>query len=301
MADRLDVLPDDRALVEIGGHEVGGRPGELHAPLPRLVVGLGPLEPRQERVVDVDDPGRVATAEVVTEHLHVAGEHHRVDLEAFHEIDQGALGLGLGVDRDGDVLVGDAVTLDQLAEVGVVRDHHRDVDREVTAAVAIEQVEEAVIELRHHDQRPPPLVLPADTQHATDIRRGVGQTVGDLRRVLDRRLEAGPDTEGRGDGVAVLGVLEDVGVEADQRAGDGGNDALAVGALQRQDVDRHPVSLELSSRRGATAAPARHGAPGRAAVRRGGAARAPAARPEARRRRRPGSTRPGCRTGWPGS
>ena len=56
VVDPHDVLLDDRPLVEVRGHVVRGRPDELDAPRERLVVGLGALERRQERVVDVDHP-----------------------------------------------------------------------------------------------------------------------------------------------------------------------------------------------------------------------------------------------------
>ena len=56
VVDPQHVLLDDRALVEVGGDVVGGRADQLDAALERLVVGLGALEARQERVVDVDDP-----------------------------------------------------------------------------------------------------------------------------------------------------------------------------------------------------------------------------------------------------
>ena len=55
VADALDVLLDDRAFVEIGGDVMRGGADQLDAALIGLVVGLGALEGRQERVVDVDD------------------------------------------------------------------------------------------------------------------------------------------------------------------------------------------------------------------------------------------------------
>ena len=45
------------------GHVVGGGPDELDAAVVGLVVGLGALEPGQERVVDVDGPARAAAAQ----------------------------------------------------------------------------------------------------------------------------------------------------------------------------------------------------------------------------------------------
>jgi hypothetical protein len=44
MRDALDVLLDDRSLIEIRRNLVGRRPDQLHPALVRLMVGLGPLE-----------------------------------------------------------------------------------------------------------------------------------------------------------------------------------------------------------------------------------------------------------------
>ncbi len=54
VVDANHVLLDDRALVEVGRHVVGGGADQLHAAGVCLVVGLGALEARQEGVVDVD-------------------------------------------------------------------------------------------------------------------------------------------------------------------------------------------------------------------------------------------------------
>src|SRR4051794_38440411 len=54
MADALDVLVDDRTLVEVARDVMGGGADQLHAALMSLVIGLCTLETRQERVVDID-------------------------------------------------------------------------------------------------------------------------------------------------------------------------------------------------------------------------------------------------------
>src|SRR6185295_13668113 len=58
MADRLDILMDDRPFIQIGGDEVRGRADHLDPARMRLVVGLGALEPRQEAMMDVDAAAR---------------------------------------------------------------------------------------------------------------------------------------------------------------------------------------------------------------------------------------------------
>ena len=58
VADALDVLFDDRPLVEIGGDEMRRRPDQLDAARMGLVIGLRALEAGQERVVNVDARAR---------------------------------------------------------------------------------------------------------------------------------------------------------------------------------------------------------------------------------------------------
>ncbi len=61
MVDPFDILLDNRALIEIGGHIVGGGPNDFHAAGVGLRIGLRALKARQERMVDVDGtpgPGR---------------------------------------------------------------------------------------------------------------------------------------------------------------------------------------------------------------------------------------------------
>src|SRR5258707_1107158 len=54
MADALDVLIDDRALIEVAGDVMRGGADQLDAALVRLVIRPRALETRQKRVMDVD-------------------------------------------------------------------------------------------------------------------------------------------------------------------------------------------------------------------------------------------------------
>ena len=65
--------------------------------------------------------------EVVGEHLHVAREHHEVDVVLLHDLAQHLLGLRLGLGGHRDVVEGDAVRRHQRLEVTVVRDDGGDV------------------------------------------------------------------------------------------------------------------------------------------------------------------------------
>ncbi len=92
VAGPCHVLLDDRALIEVRRHVVRRRPDELDPALVRLGVGARPLEGRQERVVDVDDAPVQSLAQGGGEDLHVAGQHHQLDVEGVHQPQQ--LGLG---------------------------------------------------------------------------------------------------------------------------------------------------------------------------------------------------------------
>lgn len=106
-----DFLLNDGALIQHCRDVMGGGANDLHTAGMRLVVRLGALEGRQERMVDVDGaPGQVV-AEVVGKHLHVAREHNEFDVELRHQREQLRLGVGLGVRGDRDVIKGDAVKL----------------------------------------------------------------------------------------------------------------------------------------------------------------------------------------------
>jgi len=81
------VLLDDGTLIEVSGDVVSGRTNELDPTLVSLVVGLGALEPWQERVVDIDHASREGAAQIVRQHLHVARENHKVDLVRIDELE----------------------------------------------------------------------------------------------------------------------------------------------------------------------------------------------------------------------
>ena len=52
---RHGALDDDRAGVELRGHEMHGDAAHLHAVRERLLLGVKPGKRRQERRMDVDD------------------------------------------------------------------------------------------------------------------------------------------------------------------------------------------------------------------------------------------------------
>ena len=159
------------------------------------------------------------------------------------QLEEAGVGLGPRRRRHRQVLEGDPVAGDQVAQVGMVRHHHGDVDGQLPRPPAVEEVDQAVVVLRHHDQHPLALVLPAHPHGGAQGRRPRLEGVLDAARVLDRRLEPGPHAEHPRRLVAELGVLQDVGVELDQPLGDAGHDPRPVGAHEGEDVDGHRAQL----------------------------------------------------------
>ena len=220
-----------------GRHVVRGRADQLHALGVRLVVGLGALEGRQERVVDVDHPALDPLAHLGREDLHVAGEHHELGLGLVDQRQQLGLGGGLGVGRHRDVVERHLVGLGQVAEDLVVGDDADDVDRERAGRPAEEQVVQAVPELRDHQQRLDPLGLVVQPPGHVERLGHPGEValeVGDLAPRL-RHREVHPHEEQAVVGLAVLLAGDDVGRVLHQEAGHRVDDAGLVRAGKGQD------------------------------------------------------------------
>ena len=111
-----------------GGHVMRGGPDQLDAALVRLVIGLGALEARQERVMDVDRPARELRAQRLRKHLHVARQHDQLDVLLLDDFEQPPLLLLLGLGRHRQVVEGNVVARGELVEGAVVRDDGRDLD-----------------------------------------------------------------------------------------------------------------------------------------------------------------------------
>ena len=99
MADALDVLIDDRPLIEIARDVMGGCADQLDATLMRLVIGLCALESWQEGMMDVDAASRQLRGQIVGQNLHIACKHHEFGPGLSHEIPDRPLLLGLGLLR----------------------------------------------------------------------------------------------------------------------------------------------------------------------------------------------------------
>src|SRR3984893_2590021 len=99
VADALDVLVDDRALIEGTGDVMRGGADQFDAALMRLMVRPRAFEAGQERVMDVDAAPRQLRRYCVREDLHVARQHHEIGLGPRDQIPDRALLLAPGLLR----------------------------------------------------------------------------------------------------------------------------------------------------------------------------------------------------------
>jgi hypothetical protein len=235
MVGSRHALLNNRTLIQIRSDKVCGSSNNLDTALESLVVRLGALERRQERVVDVDYLAGHDLAQLWRQNLHVAGQDDELDLVLGDEVEDLRLLLLLGVFGDGQVVELDAVALGERLELGVVGNYDGDFDAELLRLVAEEQVVQAMADLGHHDQ------------DARLLGHGVNFVVHlqVFGQVCEGRLEgvcvlcmAEVDSheEALGDRVRELLQVEDVEVLLGQESGDIVHDAGLVRAGQREDV-----------------------------------------------------------------
>src|ERR1700694_4830157 len=104
MADTLDVLIDDRALIEVAGDVMGGSANQLDAALMRLMIRPRTLETRQKRVMDVDAAPRKLRRHLVRKDLHVMRQHHQVGFCPPDQVPYRSLLLALGLLGDRQIM-----------------------------------------------------------------------------------------------------------------------------------------------------------------------------------------------------
>ncbi len=242
------VLLDDRAVVEVGGDVMGGGADQLDAAGVRLVVGPRALEARQEGVVDVDAFAGEPRAHLGAQHLHVAGEHHEVDLKLADQAQERGLLPGTGFLGDGEMVERDAVPFDEIAGGLVIGDDRRDLDVECPRLPAVQQIDQAMVELGDRDQHPrlaPPVPhLPIEPHVPGDAAEGGAE--GGLRGGRQAQMHA--HEEDRGLLVAIGDGVADVAARGVERGGDRRHDARPVRAAEGKDQ----VALGLGHRRGAS-------------------------------------------------
>ena len=86
--DRHRRLNDDRPAVDLRPHVVNRAAGDAYAGLDGPGMRIQPLERRQQRGVDVDQPIAPTVDEFRREHAHEAGEADQLDAACFQRIAQ---------------------------------------------------------------------------------------------------------------------------------------------------------------------------------------------------------------------
>ena len=231
VGDAGDVLLDDRALVEVGGHIVGGRADQLDAALVGLRVGARTLEGGQEGVVDVDDAALHGAADLVGEDLHVARQNDELNILGGDEVEELALRLGLRVLRDGDVKEGNAVELGDGRQVRVVADNRNDVNGQALRLLTVQEVGQAVTLARDHDDGAQLAAQVVDAVGGVEFFGDAGQTLVDGHAAL-RGVDLNAHEEGTRVSVTELLRLNDIAAGPADHTGHGMHDAGAVRAGQ---------------------------------------------------------------------
>ena len=165
------------------------------------------------------------------QHLHVARQHDQLDLLLVDDFEQPPLLLLLGLGRHRQVVERDVVARRELIEGAVVRDDGRDLDGQRADLVAVEQVVEAVAELRDEDQHARLLGVGVKLRRHAVLLDGRHQRLpGVVAAEALRRRERHAHEKAAAFHVAELGAIGDVAAVAREPHGDGRHDAGAIGA-----------------------------------------------------------------------
>eukprot|EP01136_Pigoraptor_vietnamica_P025315 Opistho-1_new@79202 len=240
VVDAGDLLLDDGSFVQVRGHVMGGGADQLDTALIGLVIGLGALEAGQEAVVDVDGPAREVVAQARTQDLHIARQHHQIDLVLFDHLDDLALLRGLlllaGIQQR-EVVEGDVVRGGQLVEVAVVADDGRDLNGQMAGLHTEQQVVEAMAQLGDQQQHAG-LGLAVHQLPVHLQARGQGAEGAAHGSHLGRGFEGDAHEEALMVGIAMLGRGQDIAPLLQQETGHRMDDAGLVRAAELEDEAR---------------------------------------------------------------
>ncbi len=244
VGDASYVLLNDGAVVKDGSDVVAGCANQFDSAGVGGMVRARADESRQERVMHVDDGGRVTGHEFWGENLHVAGEDDELDFEIGEQGQLAGFRIGARGRGHGDVFEADAVECGQLFSVAVVRDEDRDLAVEFSGTGAMQEVGNAMQVLGAENGDPIPVglgtyavELPAHFKFLSKGRKGGNKgcygVVGWHSRIgFDGPLDA-HEEEAEGVVLMLIGV-KDVGALRIEQSGYTGDEALLVGAIDEQ-------------------------------------------------------------------
>ena len=241
VADAGDILLDDRAFVELFGDVVGGGADDLDATRVGGVVGLGAGEGGEEGVVDVDHLFAPALDDPGAEHLHVAGENDEIDPGGAEQGILLFLRLLFGVAGHRDAVEGQTIAFCGVAEVFAVGDDQRHLGLPFAAFNPAHDVEEAVRiagdEESDAGRGAGEAQLPIHLHVFGEVAEGIVDGLARQQEILQAPFEAHEEPAlGR---IDVLLEVENVAAVRQDEAGDGVDDASAVGTGDEQNCSSH--------------------------------------------------------------
>src|ERR1700691_5355436 len=151
MRDAGDILVDNWSLIERLGHIVTGRTNDLYSPLEGCVVGLGPHEGGQERMMNVDDLLRIASHKLGRENLHIPGQHNELNLVFLKQRELLLFRSGPMASAHRSVVKGYVVEGGQIASVLVITDHQGQMTGQLPHLMAVEKIDQAMLIMRNED------------------------------------------------------------------------------------------------------------------------------------------------------
>src|SRR6202040_1396286 len=143
----LDTLFNDGSVVEDFCDVMGRGADDFYAAVEGLLMGLGADEGGQEGMMNIDDLLPKLLDKAGGKHLHIAGQDDEFDIIFPKQLDLLPLGVLLVLLCYWNYAVGDVVKVGVVFRVGMIADHQGNFAGEFASALAVEQIDEAVIVL----------------------------------------------------------------------------------------------------------------------------------------------------------
>lgn len=145
VGDAFDALLDDGAVVEDFGDVVGGGADDFYAAVEGLLMRLCADECGQKGMMNIDDLLRELLDEAGGKHLHITGQDNQFDIVFAKQFDLLPLSLLLVLLCDWNHGVGDVVKVGVIFRVGMIADYQANFAGEFAGALAVEQIDKAVV------------------------------------------------------------------------------------------------------------------------------------------------------------